>query len=161
MFHLCCLKIASKHITESAWPPSPIHPATSDKQEDKDDTKQSTVVQQEVSTHTPESQNKSAQVGLLVLETEPIPQQPKDPNKRETETQTYPTMEVDKFDREEDRKQNLYSSLNIDRNARYDSDEVPNNQTQTDHIIIKTPPNNPKSDTSQKYASIHPPDQTE
>ena len=62
-------------------------------------------------------------------------------------------MKVDRFDISKDKKENLFSSFNINRNATSDSEDHINNQQkqqqQPERIVISSPPNSPDTDSSQ------------
>ena len=71
--------------------------------------------------------NKSAQVNASVENTQPIPKLPQKTGQTDRETQTQPIHHQPPLDIEQDKKDNLFSSYNINNNALSDND-MPENQ---------------------------------
>ena len=89
--------------------------------------------------------NTSAQVNASVENTQPIPKLPQKTGQKDTETQKQPIQHQSPLDIEQDKKDNLFSSYNINNNALSDNDMPENQQQQNNnsYIVISTPPNSP------------------
>ena len=106
--------------------------------------------------------DKSGQTGQSLMDTTPIePTKMLPANKREEQTQTQQIKEITYFDAQKDDKSNPFSAINIDNNARHQSDEdTPDDEDNLSfslptppHIVISSDPASPDPDPDQQQVS--------
>ena len=149
-------------------PLSPV-PGTSSHQTEQDTNSDSSTIMDETHQTEPQQTNnlidKSGQTGQSLMDTTPIqPTKMLPPNKREEQTQTQQVKEIAYFDVQKDDKANPLSAINIDNNARHQSDEdTPDDEDNMSfhlqvpsHIVISSDPESPDPEPDQQEIRTSP-----